>query len=160
MRWVLSTLMALVFLCLLFFFCIDIVRISDGSMAPSLQQGDIVLIDRVGKHIKPIGRSQMITYKDSEGQLHLGRVIALSGESICCIQGGLYINESFYVKEQEYTLSPCTDFGSVSVPEGSVFILSDDRGYMGDSRDTGCIPLHRVIGRVHLKLWPAFSLFK
>ena len=53
-------------------------------------------------------------------------------------------------------------FDLVKVPEGHVFVLSDDRQFMEDSREDGigCIDLDDVVGVMEVRLLPAFAIFK
>jgi signal peptidase I len=47
------------------------------------------------------------------------------------------------------------DFPPIRVPEGTVFMLGDNRDYSKDSRSFGPIPLRRLLGPVRLVLWSA-----
>jgi signal peptidase I len=47
----------------------------------------------------------------------------------------------------------------VLVPEGSVFVMGDNRGNSEDSRfhldkNNGMVPLEEIIGRVAMRIWP------
>ena len=45
-------------------------------------------------------------------------------------------------------------FLDIIVPEGTVFVLGDNRGNSGDSRKFGCIPYNKIEGKVVLRFWP------
>lgn len=45
-------------------------------------------------------------------------------------------------------------FGPVTVPDGTVFVLGDNRGESIDSRSYGPVPLEAVVGRVAWRIWP------
>jgi signal peptidase I len=47
-----------------------------------------------------------------------------------------------------------TYFGPVTVPQGEVFVLGDDRDRSVDSRALGPVPLDAVRGRVLTRWWP------
>ena len=49
-------------------------------------------------------------------------------------------------------------FLDLVVPEGTVFVMGDNRANSGDSRRFGCIPYEKIEGKVVLRFWP-FSKF-
>ena len=46
------------------------------------------------------------------------------------------------------------DYGPVTVPEGMLFVLGDNRGNSADSRAIGFVPEDRVVGRAFVIIWP------
>lgn len=99
---------------------------------------------------------------------YIKRVIALPGEHIQIKDGKVYINgEEFkeeYLTEGTITDSMAKDgvsggqFLDLVVPEGTVFVMGDNRANSGDSRRFGCIPYEKIEGKVVLRFWP-FSKF-
>ncbi len=49
--------------------------------------------------------------------------------------------------------SPAADFGPVSVPEESVFVMGDNRDHSHDSRAWGMVPLSHILGRSLFVWW-------
>ena len=99
---------------------------------------------------------------------YIKRVIALPGEHIQIKDGKVYINgeelNEEYLPEGTITDSMAKDgisggqFLDLVVPEGSVYVLGDNRGNSGDSRRFGCVPYEKIEGKVVLRFWP-FSKF-
>ena len=99
---------------------------------------------------------------------YIKRVIALPGEHIQIKDGKVYINgeelKEDYLPEGTITDSMARDgvsggqFLDLVVPEGTVFVLGDNRANSGDSRRFGCIPYEKIEGKVVLRFWP-FSKF-
>ena len=139
--------LALVFALLLGWF--SPVYIADPSMAPTLQKGDTVLYDRVYKHFIPLQRSDMVAFSDPASGALLIKLETVSAED-----GLVIIDGQFALSESDYLLPAPFAFDPVTVPEGCVFVLSDDRNYGEDSRNAmiGCIPEADVLGVVRIRL--------
>lgn len=95
---------------------------------------------------------------------YIKRVIALPGEHIEIKGGKVYINgeelKEDYLAEGVVTDSMSTEtvqggqFLDLIVPEGTVFVMGDNRPNSGDSRRFGCIPYEKIEGKVVLRFWP------
>ena len=145
--------LALVFALLLGWF--SPVYIADPSMAPTLQKGETVLYDRVYKHFFPLERSDMVAFRDpASGALLIKRIVGMPGETVSAEDGLLIIDGQFALSESDYLPPAQFAFDPVKVPEGCVFVLSDDRNYGEDSRNAmiGCIPEADVLGVVRIRL--------
>ena len=162
-RWTFSTLLAALFMFFVCFVWFDWVRMGNDSMAPTLRQGDLVLVDRLYKYIRRIERTDMVVYRrPGTGELLIKRVVATGGESVSGRSGSVWIDDKYRLIEDEYRAIRTDDFDAVKVPEGSVFVLSDDRQYGEDSReeDIGCVSLDDIVGVMHIKLLPSFQIYK
>ena len=131
------------------------VYIADRSMAPTLQNGETVLYDRLYKHVFELKRSDMVVFRDPvSGGLLIKRIVGLEGETVSAEDGMVLINEQYMLSEYDY-LSPMQfSFKPTKVPEGCVFVLSDDRNYGEDSRNAaiGCVKLADILGVVRVRL--------
>ena len=89
---------------------------------------------------------------------YIKRVIALPGEHIQIKDGKVYINgEEFkedYLSEDVITKPEDGQFIDLIVPEGTVFVMGDNRGHSADSRRFGCVPYDKIEGKVVLRFWP------
>lgn len=95
---------------------------------------------------------------------YIKRVIGLPGEHIQIKDGKVYINgeelQEDYLPEGTVTDSMATDsisggqFLDLIVPEGTVFVMGDNRSHSADSRRFGCIPYEKIEGKVVLRFWP------
>ena len=128
------------------------VRISSGSMAPTLLEGDRVLVTRAGTP----GRGALVTFSSpADGVLTLKRVVAIAGDRVAIEDAALVVNGRRVA--EPYVDAARIDglyFGPVTVPAGTVFVLGDRRAGSIDSRAYGAIPAARVEGRVLVRLWP------
>lgn len=142
-----------------FLFWLVPVRIAGDSMAPTLQDGEVVLIDRAAKYIRMPERGDVIAFYDPvSGGLLLRRIVATEGESVDVKDGQVFIG-GCPLDESDYLLpsGAAADSAAVTVPPGMVFVLSDNRTYNGDSRDAaiGCIGYDRIRGVLRTRLLPA-----
>ena len=89
---------------------------------------------------------------------YIKRVIALPGEHLQIKDGKVYINgeelQEDYLPQGTLTNAEGGQFIDVIVPEGTVFVMGDNRGNSGDSRMFGCVPYEKIEGKVALRFWP------
>lgn len=162
-RWTFSTVLAAVFVFFVCFVCCQWVKMGNDSMAPTLRQGDLVLVDKIYKYCWQIERTDMVAYRRSgTGELLIKRVVATAGETVSGKNGAIWIDEKYRLNEEEYGARCMDDFDPVTVPEGCVFVLSDDRQYGEDSReaDIGCVPVSDIVGVMHIRLLPSFQIYR
>lgn len=133
---------------------LPILQISGDSMAPTLQNDEIVVLLKNGK----VERGDLIGFY-FQGKILIKRVIALPDETVVIDGDGIvYINgevlEEPYV--QEACLGDCDLEFPYTVPGGSYFVLGDRRSSSVDSRNSmiGSIGQEDIIGRLALRVWP------
>ncbi len=89
---------------------------------------------------------------------YIKRVIALPGEHLQIQDGKVYINgeelKESYLTENVETNPTEGAFIDIIVPEGTVFVMGDNREHSSDSRRFGCIPFERIESKVWLRFWP------
>ena len=162
-RWTFSSCLAAVFVFFVCFVCFQWVKMGNDSMAPTLHGGDLVLVDRVYKYCYEIERTDMVAFRrPGTGELLIKRVVATGGETVSGQNGALWIDEKYRLNEDEYGPANTADFDAVTVPKGYVFVLSDDRQYLEDSREEGigCVALDDIIGVMHVRLLPSFQIYQ
>lgn len=86
------------------------------------------------------------------------RVIGLPGEHVKIENGKVYINgeelKEDYLREGIETTSLGGIFTDFTVPEGTVFLMGDNRPDSTDCRRFGCIPLEKIESKVLIRIWP------
>jgi signal peptidase I len=95
--------------------------------------------------------------------LYAKRCIAVAGQKVEGRQKVIYVDGrrivdppySKYVDVRilDAAQSPRDSFGPVRVPEGSVFVVGDNRDQSRDSRHFGVVPVSAVVGRARLVYW-------
>lgn len=89
---------------------------------------------------------------------YIKRVIAVGGDSLKITEDGTVILNGEVLDEPylpEKTTTPITgNYYDIQVPEGYIFVMGDNRAASRDSREFGVIPLSKVEGIVHIRIWP------
>lgn len=129
------------------------VEIGGGAMAPTLEAGDVVAVERGAEP----RRDDMVVFDGAAlaGQapgLRVLRVMGVGGDRLEYVDGRLTRNGE-PVPEPHAAGTPPNDF-TVTVPDGTVFLAGDARDNALDSRvfvdraDRGAVPVDAIDGRV------------
>ena len=119
-------------------------------MEPTLQEGSVVLVDKVGPRLGGVHREDVVVFRSpQDGRDSIKRVVAVGGEQVAIRDAELYVDGKL-VSEPQVDRSRIDGlwFGPVAVPQGTVFVLGDARSGSIDSRVYGPLPLSSIVGRV------------
>ena len=157
-EWVVIILGALLVAFLVKTFLIQAFYIPSGSMLPTLEEQDRVLVNKLSYDLHEVHRGDIVVFESpqGEGQIKdlIKRVIALPGETIEARDGRVYVDGRPI--EEEY-LGPGITTGPLepqTVPDGHYFVMGDNRANSKDSRFFGPIPKSLIVGRAFVKVWP------
>ena len=134
--------------------------IPSGSMEPTLEVKDQVLVNKLSYRFSDIQRGDIIVISQDNSELEedlIKRVIALPGETVEIRDNTVIINGDTSLDESEYLAENVveTDFTEVAVPDNHLFVLGDNRANSNDStEELGMISENRVIGRAFARFWP------
>lgn len=129
-------------------------RVSGDSMSPTLDQGDVVLVEKVGT--TRAQRGDLVTFDSpADGQQTVKRVIGVAGDVVAIRDAYLYVNGRLVDEpEVDHDAIDGLYYGPVSVPAGQVLVLGDNRARSIDSRDHGPVDVASLTGTVVLSIWP------
>lgn len=132
-------------------------RVVGHSMVPTIQEGQFLLIDKIGYTLfeRP-QRGDIIVFNppNMAGQIYIKRVIGLPGEVVELRDGRVFINGEPLAEEWQTIPAPAARWGPAQVGKDEVFVLGDNRPGSLDSRYFGMLSRDRIIGRALLCYWP------
>lgn len=149
------------FVIFLFTFVVRITVVDGESMENTLFNGDIVLVRSIG-YEPAQGDIVVLTKTSFESQSIIKRVIATGGQRVdvdyaagTVSVDGVALDEP-YIKEAMRVPWWGEGVNHVRVPEGSIFVMGDNRNNSSDSRDPeiGIVDKRCVIGRALTVLLP------
>jgi signal peptidase I len=167
-------------------FLIQAFYIPSISMEPTLEKGDRILVCRICVHVGDIQRGDIIVFSNPhpgpgvdrgivgsalhwlgqglgvaqpENKDYVKRVIGLPGDVVELNDGQLYVNGQPVVEPYLDSEVDTRPFGPVTVPDGMLFVLGDNRAHSGDSRfppptGLGYVPEDTVIGKAFVIVYP------
>jgi signal peptidase I len=157
-------------------FVVQAFKIPSGSMKPTLQIGDHILVSKfsygvripyTGKVVLPVKepqRGDIVVFKfpvDPRKDF-IKRVIGVAGDVVEIHDKTIYINgkrlnHDVGVYNDPRTiagsLKPRDNFGPISVPQGALFVMGDNRDESFDSRFWGFVPVRDVSGKAFIIYW-------
>lgn len=136
--------------------------IPSESMLPTLKIGDRLIVDKIFYEIngiKDIQRGDIVVFDpppaaNSKSDIpFIKRVIGLPGETISIKKGTVYINGE-PLDEPYLSEKPAGDFKPFMIPDGTIFLMGDNRNNSHDSRFWGALPLQNIIGVAEFRYYP------
>lgn len=157
-------------------FVIQAFKIPSGSMLPTLQIGDHLLVNKFLYGIKvPFTGTLMIPIKDPKhGDVvvfrfpedrkvdYIKRVIGVPGDKIEIKNKSLVINgtkiedpHGHFTSAESLPagMSPKDNFGPITVPQDKIFVMGDNRDNSYDSRFWGYVDQSDVLGKAIIIYW-------
>jgi signal peptidase I len=133
------------------------IRVDGFSMEPTLHNGEFVIVNKLAyKFDGPqLGDVVVFHYPRDPEQEYIKRVIGISGDQVKISSGQVYVNDQPIA--EPYIAAPPRYQSEWLVPEGSLFVLGDNRNNSSDSHNWGPVPIENVIGKALFVYWPPDS---
>lgn len=139
-------------------FVLEARLVPTGSMLPTIQLQDRIIVDKFFfKHFGDFERGDIIVFHPPSSAHSsddfIKRLIALPGDTIEIKDHKTYINGQEV--EEPYVMEPqIKNLEPLVVPEGSVFVMGDNRNSSADSREWGFLPIENISGMTLFRYWP------
>jgi signal peptidase I len=161
-EWVLVLLTAALVALVLRTFVVQTFYIPSGSMEPTLQVGDRILVDKLSYHLHAPHRGDIVVFARPPAEDCPGpsvsdlvkRVIGLPGETISAQGGAVYIDGQRLAEPWLPARDITAPFPPLRIPAGQYFVMGDNRGDSCDSRIWGVVPRSYIVGHVVARIWP------
>ena len=153
--WIQCIVVAIIVCVLLFSFVVRLVDVVGDSMYPTLENGDKIIVSNLFYDPQP---GDIIVFRKDEyrDQPLVKRIIAAEGQKVD--RGIVYVDGEPI--DEPYIAEPTTeslDFvGPITVDQGCVFVMGDNRNHSTDSRDAriDCVDVRCIMGKVYFTLFP------
>lgn len=125
------------------------------SMEPTLHEGEYVLALKAAYWFADPQRGDVVVFRPLDGfgaTPYIKRVIGLPGDVIEAREGRIWVNGT--PLEEPYIAQPLAYNGRWTVPEGTYFVLGDNRNNSSDSHTWGVIPRSHIIAKAVFRYWP------
>ncbi|MGH2841989.1 MAG: signal peptidase I [Solirubrobacteraceae bacterium] len=158
-------------------------KIPSGSMIPTLDVGQRILVNRLdtspglGDVVvfhPPVGAGGQACGDRDQGdghaqacdrdpggessQTYVKRVVGLPGDHLKIIDGKVFRNgikeRGSYIQACGTSLGTCTFPTQITVPRDDYYMMGDNRGISDDSRYWGPVPQRWIIGTAFFTYWP------
>lgn len=159
-------------------FVVQTFFIPSGSMLPTLQIGDRIVVNKLSYDLHGVGRGDIIVFQRPPNEQCGGppvndlvkRVIGLPGDTISLYHGHVYIDhrelaepylapyEQGVTSPGPSTVFPFSLIHPYVVPAGEYYVMGDNRTASCDSRYWGPVPASLIVGKVELRIWPLSHL--
>lgn len=161
-------------------FVVQVFFIPSSSMEPTLQVDDRMVVEKVTFRFREPVRGDIVVFEEEDEPLttptgsdrlirgigqFLGvvpasardfvkRVIAVGGDEVRIEDGQVFVND-VPLDEPYVVFEDADNYGPVTVPDGHLFFLGDNRPNSSDSRRSlGSVPQDAVVGRAVVIIWP------
>lgn len=143
-------------------------RVDGDSMNYTLRHGEIILLWSLGYtpeqgDIVVLNKTSVLLSDWDEPRAIIKRVIAVGGQTVDIdyADGIVYVDgqpldEPYLPEEMYMPFAPTMQQTHWEIPEGSVFVMGDNRNNSTDSRDLQLGPIDNdyIMGKAVLALWP------
>jgi signal peptidase I len=141
--------------------------IPSGSMEPTLQIGDRIIVSKLSVEFGTIHTGDILVFKapkavatvcgDDVADL-VKRVIGLPGQILTSKGNTIYVNGKPLAQPWTHVDTLGKPIGTVYVPKNHYFMMGDNESDSCDSRYWGTIPRSSIIGKAFVRIWPLSRL--
>jgi signal peptidase I len=159
--WLISIVVAVVLAFLIRQFVVELYIVDGPSMRPTLQSQQRLVVNKFIYRFREPEKGEILVfqYPRDPSRDFIKRVIAVPGDTVEIKEGRVLVNDQ--VLSEDYILEKTRgDYPKSTVPQGTVFVMGDNRNNSEDSRfaDVGFVPDALIKGKAVLVFWPVADL--
>ena len=162
--WAMHIVVALLIGLFIVVFVVQRTVVDKWSMEPTLHAGDNLWVEKLSPRFGWLGRGDIVTiYLPEElpnnDEVIIKRIIAVGGDHIRIAEGRVYVNGEMldepYVNGQQTRVQIGHERNAdMTVPDGCIYVMGDNRGNSLDSRSFGAVERSRVTGKAGFRFYP------
>lgn len=161
MIWALELLIVLGIAFVFVYYIGQCTRVIGGSMAPTLEDGDRILINRFVYLVTNPKHNDVVAFLpngNEKSHYYVKRVVGVPGDTVMIKEGALYVNGELY--EEAIDVSSMDYAGlaeeEITLGKNEYFVLGDNRNNSEDSRyaNIGLIKKEHIVGKGWFEISP------
>ena len=155
LREMLVTLAVAVIMFFLLQFTIQSSVVVGSSMEPNLQHGQRLVVNKAAYTLSEPVRGDVIVFRSPNNLSteFIKRVIGIPGDTVEIREGKVIVNNSS-LPEPYISSPPRYTLTRETVPDGSYFVLGDNRNNSNDSHNGWFVPRKNIVGKGWISIWP------
>jgi signal peptidase I len=146
-----------------YLFIIQPHQVKGASMEHTFESGDYILTSKITYRFTEPKQGEVIVFKSPRNPDidYIKRIIALGGDRVMIKDTNVYVNDILlnekYIADKTYIFEGAyiQEGIELTIPEGYIFVMGDNRPRSSDSREFGPIPVTDIIGKVLFRYYPA-----
>ncbi len=141
-------------------FVVEARVIPTGSMLPTIQLQDRIVVDKLFFKWSGLKRGDIVVFhppaRVAATEDFIKRIVGVPGDKLEVKNQKVYINDQPltepYIKDP-----PRYNYGPQLIPAGAFFVMGDNRNNSADSHEWGLLPAENITGRALFRYWPLTS---
>ncbi|MEK7078431.1 MAG: signal peptidase I [Patescibacteria group bacterium] len=141
-------------------------QVKGASMDPTFNTGDYIFTSKVTYKFRGYNRGDVVVFKSPRNPdiEYIKRIIGLPGDKVMVKDSEVYVNgikltENYIAAKTNLWENGFSKNGAeITVPDGELFVMGDNRPRSSDSREFGPVPEDGVIGQVFYRYFPSTKM--
>jgi len=138
-------------------------QVKGASMEPTFQSGEYIFTSKITYKFRPMQKGDVVIFKSPKNPdiEYIKRVMGLPGDKVLVQNSEVYINGQQISENYISAKTNLWEGGflkegvTVTIPDGFIFVMGDNRPRSSDSREFGPININSIIGQVFYRYFPS-----
>jgi len=138
-------------------------QVKGASMEPTFLSGEYIFTSKITYKFRPMQKGDVVIFKSPKNPdiEYIKRVMGLPGDKVLVQNSEVYINGQQISENYISAKTNLWEGGflkegvTVTIPDGFIFVMGDNRPRSSDSREFGPIDINSIIGQVFYRYFPS-----